>query len=60
MLETGFGRYGVRFYELARGVDESKVVPDRPAQSISAEDTLEYDVPLAETEHMIRRLGELT
>jgi DNA polymerase-4 len=60
MLETRFGRYGVRLYELARGVDESKVVPDRPTQSISAEDTFEDDVPLAETEHMIRRLAELT
>jgi DNA polymerase-4 len=59
-LETRFGRYGVRLYELARGVDESKVVPDRPTQSISAEDTFEHDVPLTETEHMIRRLAELT
>jgi DNA polymerase IV len=59
-LETRFGRYGVRLYELARGVDDSKVVPDRPTQSISAEDTFEHDVPLAETEHMIRRLAELT
>jgi DNA polymerase IV len=60
VLETRFGRYGVRLYELARGVDESKVVPDRSTQSISAENTFEYDVPLAETEHMIRRLAELT
>lgn len=59
-LETRFGRYGVRLYELARGVDESKVVPDRPTQSISAEDTFERDVSLSETEPMIRRLAELT
>jgi DNA polymerase IV len=59
-LETRFGRYGVRLYELARGVDESKVVPDRPTQSISAEDTFEHDVPLSETEPMIRRLADLT
>ena len=59
-LESCFGRYGVRLYELARGVDESKVVPDQPTQSISAEDTFERDVPLAETEHMIRRLAEQT
>ena len=26
-LESHFGRYGVRLYELARGIDESKVVP---------------------------------
>ena len=59
-LERRFGRYGVRLYELARGVDESVVVPDRPTKSISAEDTLEHDVPIAETEPMIRRLAELT
>jgi DNA polymerase IV len=60
MLEKRFGRYGVRLYELARGIDESPVIPNRPTQSISAEDTFEYDVPLAETEPMIRRLAELT
>jgi DNA polymerase-4 len=60
VLEVRFGRYGVRLYELARGVDESEVVPDRPTQSISAEDTFERDVTLAETEQMIRKLAELT
>src|SRR5580658_3944472 len=59
-LESRFGRYGVRLYELARGIDESLVVPDRPTQSISAEDTFERDVPLTETEPMIRRLAEKT
>src|ERR1700746_2282324 len=59
-LEGRFGRYGVRLYELARGIDHSEVVPDRPTQSISAEDTFEQDVPLAETEAMIRRLAEKT
>src|SRR5207253_486358 len=57
-LEHEFGRYGLRLWELARGIDESPVVPDRPTQSISAEDTFEHDVPLAETEPMIRRLAE--
>src|SRR5207253_10245214 len=28
-LEGRFGRYGVRLYELARGIDKSEVVPDR-------------------------------
>jgi len=60
ILESRFGRYGVRLYELARGIDETQVVPDRPTQSISAEDTFERDVPLAETEPMIRKLAELT
>jgi DNA polymerase-4 len=57
-LEKTFGRYGVRLHELARGVDENAVVPDRPTQSISVEDTFESDVLLAETEPMIRRLAE--
>lgn len=58
MLEARFGRQGLRLYELAQGLDNSAVVADRPKQSISAEDTFELDVRLAETESMIRRLVE--
>jgi DNA polymerase-4 len=57
-LEDDFGSYGIRLYDLSWGVDESKVVPDRPTKSISVEDTFEHDVPLAETEVLIRRLAE--
>lgn len=57
-LEGQFGKYGVRLYELARGIDENPVVSDRPTQSISVEDTLEQDVLLTETEPLIRRLAE--
>lgn len=57
-LEQDFGRYGVRLYELARGIDENPVVPDRPTKSISVEDTFPEDVLLGETEPMIRRLAE--
>ena len=57
-LEERFGRYGVRLYELARGIDHSAVVSDRPTKSISAEDTFEKDIRLDETEPMIRRLAE--
>jgi DNA polymerase-4 len=59
-LQSSFGRYGKRLYDLARGVDESPVVPNRPTKSISAEDTFERDVLLAETAPMIRRLAEKT
>jgi len=59
-LESRFGRHGQRLYELARGIDFSPVVPDRPTQSISAEDTFERDVPLSETEPLICRLAEKT
>jgi DNA polymerase IV len=57
-LEEHFGRYGLRLHELARGFDDSEVVADRPTQSISVEDTFEHDVPLTETEPVIRRLAE--
>jgi DNA polymerase-4 len=57
-FEHHFGQYGRRLHELARGIDDSAVVPDRPTQSISVEDTFEQDVLLAETEPMIRRLAE--
>jgi DNA polymerase IV len=59
-LESRFGRYGVRFYELARGVDNSPVVPDRLAHSISSEDTFEHDALLTDLEPMIRTLAERT
>jgi DNA polymerase-4 len=59
-LQKLFGRYGQRHYELARGIDHSPVVPNRPTQSISAEDTFERDVLLADTEPMIRHLAEKT
>ena len=58
VLEANFGRYGLCLYQLARGTDDSEVVPNRPTKSISAEDTFEQDVLLAETEPMIRRLAE--
>src|ERR1700685_862079 len=57
-LEGHFGRYGLRLYQLARGLDDSEVVPDRPTKSMSTEDTFQHDVLLAETESMIRLLAE--
>ena len=57
-LKGRFGRHGLRLHELARGLDNSEVVPDRPTQSVSVEDTFERDVPLIEMEPTIRRLAE--
>jgi len=59
-LEQRFGRYGRRLSELAFGIDERAVDPDQPVQSISAEDTFARDVPLGETEPMIRELAAKT
>jgi len=59
-LDSRFGRYGLRLYELARGIDNSPVVPDRMTQSISSEDTFEHDALLADLEPMIRKLSEKT
>jgi DNA polymerase-4 len=57
-LENHFGRYGLRLYELARGVDDSRVVSHRATQSISAENTFEQDILLSQTEPEIRRLAQ--
>ncbi|MEO5810962.1 MAG: DNA polymerase IV [Rhodanobacter sp.] len=55
-LESLFGRYGRRLHELSLGIDENAVTPDRPVQSISAEDTFAEDLPLADLEPTIREL----
>jgi DNA polymerase-4 len=57
-LESHFGSYGLRLYQLARGIDDNPVVPNRVSKSISAEDTFPEDIPLADTEPQIRRLAE--
>ncbi|MBD8527881.1 DNA polymerase IV [Pseudomarimonas arenosa] len=56
-LRAQFGRFGLRLYELARGIDEHPVQSERPTQSISAEDTFERDVPLQALSETIERLA---
>ena len=57
-LELRFGRWGRRLHELAHGIDEHPVQPERPTLQISAEDTFEHDLPLDELEPHIRRLAD--
>jgi DNA polymerase-4 len=42
-LLKSFGKLGLRLYELARGIDDSPVVPYREVKSISSEETLQSD-----------------
>lgn len=59
-LERHFGRWGRRLHELSFGIDTHPVLSERPTMQISAEDTFEHDLPLAEVEPHIRRLAEKT
>jgi DNA polymerase-4 len=59
-LEQRFGRWGRRLHELARGVDDHAVQPERASVQISAEDTFEHDLTLDELEPHLRRLAEKT
>lgn len=45
-LEQRFGRWGVRLYQLARGIDERPVRNDREPKQVSSETTFATDLPL--------------
>ena len=47
-LLARFGKLGQRLHELAQGIDERPVMPDRPVQSVSSERTFEKDLMLGE------------
>lgn len=52
-LLARFGKLGGRLYELARGIDERPVTPDRPVQSVSSERTFEHDLTLDQLESFL-------
>jgi nucleotidyltransferase/DNA polymerase involved in DNA repair len=43
-LREHFGKSGVWYYRVARGIDERPVEPDRPRKSVGAEDTFVTDI----------------
>jgi DNA polymerase-4 len=59
-LQSQFGRFGVRLYNLARGVDNNEVRPDRPVKSISSEQTFATDLTLSELSQATRSSAERT
>ena len=44
-LESHFGRWGKRLYELARGIDDRPIVPHRVRKQLSVERTFDEDLP---------------
>lgn len=59
-LEQRFGRWGMRLHELAHGIDERAVQPERATLQISSEDTFEQDLLLQELGPHLARLAEKT
>ncbi len=59
-LQRELGRWGQRLRELALGIDEHPVQPNRPTLQISSEDTFEHDLPLDALEPHIRALAAHT
>jgi DNA polymerase-4 len=59
-LVARFGKWGTRLWELARGIDESPVVPSRKRKSWSSENTFARDISIEEVaEHLRKESHEL-
>ena len=54
-LVTRFGKWGTRLWELARGIDESPVVPSRKRKSWSSENTFSTDITREEVADYLRK-----
>jgi DNA polymerase-4 len=57
-LIARFGKWGTRLWELARGIDESPVVPSRKRKSWSSENTFAHDITLEEVADYLRKESE--
>jgi DNA polymerase-4 len=53
-LVARFGKWGTRLWELARGIDESPVVPSQKRKSWSSENTFPTDITIEEVASYIR------
>jgi DNA polymerase-4 len=53
-LVARFGKWGTRLWELARGIDESPVVPSQKRKSWSSENTFPTDITMDEVAAYIR------
>ena len=53
-LVARFGKWGTRLWELARGIDESPVVPSQKRKSWSSENTFAKDITMDEVAEYIR------
>jgi len=53
-LVARFGKWGTRLWELARGIDESPVVPSQKRKSWSSENTFSTDITIEEVADYIR------
>ncbi|MBD3849106.1 DNA polymerase IV [Bosea sp. SSUT16] len=56
-MQQHFGKAGVWYYRIARGIDNRPVEPDRPRKSIGAEDTFQCD--LFDTESIYPEISAL-
>ncbi|HYM62607.1 MAG TPA: DNA polymerase IV [Thermoanaerobaculia bacterium] len=54
-LVAHFGKWGTRLWELARGIDESPVVPSRKRKSWSSENTFAKDLTKEEVAEFLRK-----
>jgi len=59
-LQVHFGSWGLRLYQLSLGQDERPVQCERPALSVSSEDTFADDLPLDALEPAIREQATRT
>ena len=57
-LVKRFGKWGARLWELARGIDESPVVPSRKRKSWSSENTFATDITRDEVADFLRKQAQ--